>query len=248
METLAGKLRIAILGNLHDLVDKVIDLNSVAAVKQYVRDLENGLEKLGISIAEQDGALKTLQRTAESKSARIEELSENIDRILSDGNPDNDNLAVGWQQNLNRMKAELASLRQELEAAQSADDALKQTEQALRSKKDAMNAQIEHLESMDRVTKAREAAAASVQAAIQIGTSAGVGVSVDDVAHRMQQRSDVAEAKLQQAMGNLSGMAGTDESLEMAKLDIEARKQRLAAQNAAPVSGNESATGHLEQH
>jgi len=44
MAGLFQKARIAALSAAHALMDKVVDLNSIGAVKQYVRDLEKPLE------------------------------------------------------------------------------------------------------------------------------------------------------------------------------------------------------------
>ncbi|MEK7566941.1 MAG: PspA/IM30 family protein, partial [Patescibacteria group bacterium] len=52
------------LASIHSLLDKAIDLNSVAVVKQHVRDLENALSELENGAAEAAGYVRTLNREA----------------------------------------------------------------------------------------------------------------------------------------------------------------------------------------
>jgi len=88
------KARIAALSAAHSLLDKVVDLNSIGAVKQYVRDLESALEDLEDATAAAAGHVKTVKRDAERLKAQIKELNQNIDFILSDNKPENDHLAT----------------------------------------------------------------------------------------------------------------------------------------------------------
>ena len=59
-------------------------------------------------------------------------------------------------------------------------------------------------------------------------TSAGGNVSVDDIADRIQRRSDVADAKFEQAMGEMCGQVEKDVVLAQAEARLEQRKARLA--------------------
>jgi hypothetical protein len=86
---------------------------------------------------------------------------------------------------------------------------------------------MQRLEAMDRAAKAKEGA---VQAMRNVGriTSTGGNISVDAVADRIQRRSDVADAKFEQAMGEMSGQVEKDVLLAQAEARLEQRKARLA--------------------
>ena len=53
MASIFSKVRALALGNIHDLLDKAIDLNSPAVVRQYVRDLGEAKEQLADEAAAQ---------------------------------------------------------------------------------------------------------------------------------------------------------------------------------------------------
>ncbi len=61
----------------------------------------------------------------------------------------------------------------------------------------------------------------------RINSAAG-SVSVDAVADRIQRRSDIADAKFEQAMGEMSGQIEKDVVLAQAEARLEQRKARLA--------------------
>ena len=46
MATLLEKVQTLISANLHEMVDKALENNSVAVMKQYIRDAENNLDEL----------------------------------------------------------------------------------------------------------------------------------------------------------------------------------------------------------
>jgi len=97
MAGLFQKARIAALSAAHSLMDKVVDLNSIGAVKQYVRDLENALEDLEDASAAATGHVRTVQRDADQIKSQIQELNQNIDFILSDNNQKMTTLQHRWK-------------------------------------------------------------------------------------------------------------------------------------------------------
>ena len=114
MAGLFQKARMAALSSAHALLDKIIDLNSVGAVKQYVRDLENALEDLEDAAATEAGHVRTVQRDCIQLQSQMKELNQNIDFILSDNNPANDHLAkplearlIGLEQRTNAKDEEI---------------------------------------------------------------------------------------------------------------------------------------------
>ncbi len=235
MAGLFQKARIAALSTAHALLDKAIDLNSVGAVKQYVRDLENALEDLEDAAATEAGHVRTVQRDSIQIQSQIKELNKNIDFILTDNNPANDHLAKPLEARLIGLEQRSAAKNEELDSAQKSAQALNEAVSALQAKYQSMVEQMQRLEAMDTATKAKEHA---VEAMKNVGriTSAAGNVSVDDITDRIQRRSDVADAKFEQAMGEMSGQLEKDVVLAQAEARLEQRKARLALPAAEPKS------------
>lgn len=231
MASLFQKARIAALSAAHNLMDKVIDLNSIGAVKQYVRDLEAGLEDLEDASAVAAGHVRTVQREADQLRSQINELNTNIDFILSDSKPENDYLATPLEARLIGLEQRMSTKNEELEAAQKTSKALVEATAALRAKHQGMVAQIQRLEAMDIAAKAKERAADAIQQAGRIASSGG-DVSIDAVSDRIQRRADVADARFERALGDMTDTVEKDVVVAQAQARLEARKAKLAAQSA----------------
>jgi len=226
MAGLFQKARIAALSAAHALLDKVVDLNSIGAVKQYVRDLEGALEDLEDASAAAAGHVRTVQRDADQIRNQIKELNQNIDFILSDNKPENDNLATPLEARLIGLEQRISTKDEEIAAGQKTAQALSEAVSTLRTRYQNMVQQIQRLEAMDMATKAKENAVEAMRQAGQIA-SAGGDVSIDAVADRIQRRADVADARFERAMGEMDDMANKDLVIAQAQARLEQRKARL---------------------
>ena len=233
MAGLFEKARIAALSAAHALLDKTIDLNSIGAVKQYVRDLEKALEDLEDSTAAAAGHVRSVEREAEQISYQIAELNQNIDFILSDDKPENDHLATPLEARLIGLEQRVTSRKEEVVTGQQTAQALAEATSTLRVRYQNMVQQIQRLEAMDRATKAKESAVKAMRQAGKIA-STGADVSVDAVADRIQRRADVADAKFAQVMGEMRSDVKKDVVIAQAQARLEQRKARLALSAPQP--------------
>jgi len=227
MASLFQKARIAALSTAHALMDKVVDINSIGAVKQYVRDLENALEDLQDASAIAAGHVRTVQRDVEQLRFQVKELNQNIDFILSDNKPENDYLATPLEARLIGLEQRLTTKDEEIATGQKTSQALSEAVSTLQTRYQNMVQQVQRLEAMDKATKAKENAVEAIRQAGQIA-SAGSDVSIDAVADRIQRRADVADARFERVMGEMSGQVEKDVVMAQAQARLEARKARLA--------------------
>jgi phage shock protein A len=227
MAGLFQKARIAALSAAHALLDKVVDMNSIGAVKQYVRDLESALEDLEDASAAAAGHVRTVERDADRMQFQIKELNQNIDFILSDNKPENDHLATPLEARLIGLEQRISTKDEEIAAGQKTAQALNEAVSALRTRYQNMVEQVQRLEAMDMATKAKERAVEAMRQAGQIA-SVGSEVSIDAVANRIQRRADVADARFERAMGEMTGQVEKDVVIAQAQARLEQRKARLA--------------------
>jgi phage shock protein A len=227
MAGLFQKARIAALSTAHALLDKVIDLNSIGAVKQYVRDLENALEDLEDASAVAAGNVRTAQRDAEKVRSQITELNQNIDFILTDNKPENDSLATPLEARLIGLEQRIVTKDEEIATGEKTTQALVEAVSTLRTRYQNMVEQVQRLEAMDMASKAKERAVGAIRQAGQIA-SAGSDVSIDAVADRIQRRADIADAKFERALGEMNNEVKKDVVIAQAQARLEQRKARLA--------------------
>jgi phage shock protein A len=229
MASLLGKIRIGVLAAAHELADKLVDLHSTGAVKQHIRDLERMLDNLEDAAAEAAGYRRTVTREEQKLAAQIAELDHNINFILSDEDEANDHLAVPMEARLVGLEELHATQQEEVAAAIRTSQSLDEVVSTLRAKHVSMVAQLKKLEAMERAAEAKERAAEAIVEADEI-TSEGADVSVDNVTRRIQERADVADVKLERAMGGMADKVEKDVVLAKAKARLAERKARLAAE------------------
>jgi len=226
MASLFQKARVAALSAAHSLMDKVVDLNSIGAVKQYVRDLENALDDLQDASATAAGHVRTVQRDSDQLRYQIKELNQNIDFILGDNKPENDHLATPLEARLIGLEQRMSTKEEEISTGQKTAQALSEAVSTLSTRYQNMVQQVQRLEAMDMATKAKESAVNAIKQAGQIA-STGSDVSIDAVSDRIQRRADVADARFERALGEMSGQVEKDVVIAQAQARLEARKTRL---------------------
>lgn len=246
MASLLQKFRTFTLSNLHSLLDAAIDLNSVEAIKQHVRDLETAHRQVLGSLAAAKGNLSALTSYKTQLERKIESLTADIETLLSDDDPNNDHFANPLAEQIGDCEAELEVNAEELSAAQTEVDALTRAESQLQSKLSEMKSQLRRLKSLERAAKAKERAASAVTRASD-ALSSGVDASVDSATQRLRQRAATADASFDQAMGGLQSAGGAEAALRESRASsrVAQIRARLAAKRAAtpapsPTNGTDA--------
>ncbi|MCB0155353.1 MAG: PspA/IM30 family protein [Anaerolineae bacterium] len=235
-QSLFQKVQTLISANMHAMVDRALDSNSVAVLDEYIRQAEGNLDDLEDALVTVKGQVKTLQRKYETFRAEAEALDADIDRLLSLGKED---LAVAAQSQYNS-KADLAEeyrqqyLNQKREADKLADARMK-LETRLRSIKQER----EHVLGLLELAKTKEIAAKSMKS---LDSLEGVGDSdIARVADKIRARLDRADAEVEMRADRLSNQM--DDVLQKDRLtgQLAERRRRLGLQDEE--TGAEEAAG-----
>lgn len=234
MAGLFEKVRIGFLAQAHSVLDKLIDLNSPQAVKEYIRELESSIQGIENDAAEAAGHVTTTDREVHRLLGQVESYDHAIDAMLVSNDSASNDKARELQVKLNGLKQQLDAKQTELGTAKETADAIAHSLSALRSKHQSMVQQLATLETMDRAAKDKERAAKALQQAAKI-TSMGSDISVDDLASRIQARHDVADEKLKRALANVDDTLGKDVALTQADADLAARRARLTGKTVAQL-------------
>lgn len=230
MAGLLEKLRVGVLSTAHGVLDKVIDLNSIGAVKQYIRDVESELEKLRYSAAEAIAYTRSVERDLQQTQAQIAELDRNIDFVLSDSDQSNDHLAKPMEARLIGLESQEHVHREESASANQTASQLQEVVSSLAAKREEMVQQLRTLEALDRSARAKERVATTVDRVKSL-TTTGADASIDSVADRIRRRADIADVRFEQAVDTLNTGFEKDVKLAEAEARLAARKARLAGNN-----------------
>lgn len=221
-QSIFQKVQTLISANLHAMVDKALDSNSVAVLDEYIRQAEDNLDDLEDALVTVKGQVKTLQRKYETFQAEADALDADIDRLLKLGK---DDLAMAAQSQFNS-KLDLAEeyrqqyVRQKDEADKLADARLK-----LEARLRTIKQEREHVLGLLELAKTKEIAAKSMKS---LDALEGVGDSdISRVADRIRARLDRADAEVEMRAGRLSSQM--DQVLGKDRLDgqLADRRRRL---------------------
>lgn len=232
MTSLFSKARVLVLGNLHTLLDAAIDLNSIAAVKQHIRDLESARDGISSQAAVSKGRVNSITADIKNLEKEIAEAQDNIDLLLGDDDPDNDANAVTIQMMADGLTTRVEALQSELATATETASKMDEALQKIRQKHAEMVSQVKTLEQMDASAKASEQAASAIEAAGKI-SNFDSSASIDNIQQRVRDRKATADAKLEQAFGGIDSTTDDSVALAKAKQAIAARKAALGKSAAA---------------
>lgn len=227
-QSLFQKVQTLISANMHAMVDKALDANSVAVLDEYIRQAETNLDDLEDALVTVKGQVKTLQRKYETFRAEAEALDTDIDRLLSSGRED---LAVAAQSQYNS-KADLAEeYRQQYVNQKREADKLAEARMKLETRLRSIKQEREHVLGLLELAKTKEIAAKSMKS---LDSLEGVGDSdIARVADKIRARLDRADAEVEMRADRLNNQM--EDVLQKDRLtgQLEERRRRLGLADEA---------------
>jgi phage shock protein A len=230
MASFLDKVNTLISANLHALVDRALQQNSVAVMDEYIRQAEKNLDALEESAATLGGTVRTLKRKYEEFAAAAEKLDKDIDTLVLRGK---DDLAAAAQAELNSKQ----QLSQDYYEQWQQQDKQYQQMLSMRLKLEARLTTIRQerskLISLMELAKAKEVATKTVKS---LDALASVGdAEISSLADQVRARLDEEDARLEIAAGNLAEQI--DDVVRGGEIErqLEERRRRLLG-----ASGGES--------
>ncbi len=227
MQSLFRKTRVLVLGNLHMLLDKAIDINSIPVLEQYVRDLETAQNGVMVQAASAKGNVTTIERNIANLRSQVDENQKNIDLLLGDNDPDNDSHAVTIEMQSQGLQSQIKTLEDSLENAKKLASNMDDAVGKIKGKHTEMMSRLNELRQLNQSANATEQAATALDQAASLSGGIDASSSIDNVEARLRARNDVANARLEEAFGGVSGNTDDAVALAKAKDAIAARKAEL---------------------
>ncbi|MDX1662381.1 MAG: PspA/IM30 family protein [Candidatus Promineifilaceae bacterium] len=234
MATLLEKAQTLISANLHDMVDQALQANSVAVMKQYIRDAQENLAELEEAAATVGGEVKTLERKYREYKREAEQLDRNIDTLLMQGKTD---LARAAQNELNSTRRLQEQYHEQWVRQEREYESLLNARLKLQAKLTTIRQEQRELEALMKLAKSKEA---TVKAIKSLDDLMGVGdADIARLGESIRGRLDRASAYSEMYAERLDNQM--DEALGRAEIDIqlEERKRRLGLAEAPALSEEE---------
>lgn len=199
MASLFEKINTLISANLHSLVDRALETNSVKVLEEYIRQVEKNLEALEDSTATVGGTVKTLKRKYEEFAAAAEKLDRDIDTLLLSGK---DDLAAAAQSDLNTKQQLSQEYYEQWQAQEKQYQSMLDMRLKLESRLTTIKQEREHLRSLIELAETKKIAHKTMKS---LDGLANVGdAEISSISEQIRARLDREDAKLEMASRNLS--------------------------------------------
>ncbi len=235
MATLLEKVQTLIQANLHEMVDKALETNSVAVMKQYIRDAEDNLDALEDAAATVGGEVKSMERKYKEYKKKADQLDRNIDALLMQGKAE---LARAAQNELNSARRLQEQYHEQWVRQQREYESLLNARLKLQAKLQTIRQEQKELEALMRLAKSKEA---TVKAIKSLDDLTGVGdADIARLGESIRSRLDKANAHSEMYADRLDNQM--DAALGSAELDLqlEERKRRLGLAEAPSFTADDS--------
>jgi phage shock protein A len=229
MASLLEKTQTLISANLHQMVDKALEANSVAVLRQYIRDAEDNIEQLEDAAATVGGEVKTLERKYKEYKEKGDKLDRNIDALLMQGKTD---LARAAQTELNTTRRLQEQYHEQWVRQEREYETLLNARLKLQAKLTTIRQEEKELEALLELAKSKEA---TVKAIKSLDDLEGIGDSdMARIGESIRGRLDKASAYTEMYASRLDTQM--DDALGKAEIDLqlEERKRRLGLAEEAP--------------
>ena len=220
--TLFEKINTLVSANLHAIVDRALETNSVQVMDEYIRQVERNLEALEDSAATVGGTVKTLKRKHEEFAAAADKLDRDIDTLIVKGK---DDLASAAQAELNTKQQLSQEYYQQWQDQQTQYEKMLDMRLKLESRLTTIKQEREHLRALIELTEAKKVTVKTVKS---LDSLSNVGdAEITSLTDQIRSRLDKEDARLEIANRNLS--EEVEDAIHSSEVDrqLEERRKRL---------------------
>lgn len=221
-QSLMEKINTLISANLHGMVDRSLEGNSVKVMDEYIRQAERNLDSLEDAAATVGGTVRTLKRKHDQFADQADKLDRDIDTLLVKGKAE---LAAAAQADLNT-KQQLAQeyyeqwQQQENQYRKMMDMKLK-----LEAKLTTIKQEREQVKALLELAEAKKITTRTIKS---LDDLAGAGdEDVSRVVDNIRERLDREDARLDMATGRLSDQIEEAVGYSEIEMQLEERRRRL---------------------
>ncbi|MGB3715008.1 MAG: PspA/IM30 family protein [Candidatus Promineifilaceae bacterium] len=234
MASLLEKTQTLISANLHEMVDNALEANSVAVMRQYIRDAEDNLDQLEDAAATVGGEVKTLERKYKEYKKKGDQLDRNIDALLMQGKTD---LARAAQTELNTTRRLQEQYHEQWVRQEREYESLLNARLKLQAKLTTIRQEEKELEALLELAKSKEATVKAIKSLDDLvgvgdGDIARIGESIRGRLDKATAYSEMYASRLDTQMDDALGKAEVD-------IQLDERKRRLGLAEEMPVETGE---------
>jgi phage shock protein A len=224
-DSIIDKVRIAVLSRLNALLDTVV--NTPEAYEQRIRDLKAALGDLRAARDESVGATTGLDRSITAKQTKFALTQGDIDLLLGDDDPSNDEAALKLQLKLGTLQSDIEQLQEQKSLSETTTAELADAVSKLEAKHDEMASGLRQLTLTAAATSAKNRAADAAEKAIDATADAG---NIDSIRAHIESENDTANARFDRVIGGMKEEASPEAQVALARAQqaLEQRRREIA--------------------
>ena len=228
------KINTLISANLHGIVDRALQANSVQVMDEYIRQVETNLGDLEESTATVGGTVKTLKRKYDEFAAAAEKLDRDIDTLVVKGK---DDLAAAAQAELNTKQQLSQEYYQQWQEQTAQYQKMLDFRLKLEGRLTTIKQEREHLRALIELAEAKKVTTKTVKSLDAFSNMGDEQIS--SLSDQIRQRLDQEDARLDMATHNLSEEIDAAVGNSEVERQLDERKRRLLG-NAGEAGGASS--------
>ncbi len=216
------KVNTLISANLHSLVDRALESNSVKVMDEYIRQVERNLDALEDSTATVGGTVRTLKRKYEEFASQAEKLDRDIDTLIVKGKND---LAAAAQAELNTKQQLAQEYYEQWQTQEGQYQQMMQMRLKLESKLTSVKQEREQVRALMELAAAKQQTLKTVKSLDDIVKMGDT--DVNRIAESIRSRIDQEDARLEMATMSMSDQIDEAVSGGEVERQLEERRRRL---------------------
>lgn len=227
MATLLDKVSTLISANLHALVDQALKANSLAVIDQYIRQVEDNLEKLADAAATVGAEIKSIRRKLEEQEKKSKELDRAVDAFLTENN---ETAAASTQSQLNSIIQMIRTYKQQIVTQETEYQKLLDARVKLEARLATMKQQRIELQSLLELAKSKEIVVKTIKSLDDLAGSGDTDIS--RIAQSIYARLDKATASTEIRAASLDEQIDQVLGHDLINQQLAERKKKLADKQA----------------
>ncbi|MBE2182627.1 MAG: PspA/IM30 family protein [Anaerolineae bacterium] len=238
MASIFEKINTLISANMHAMVDRALETNSVAVMDEYIRQAERDLKELEESTAQVGGTVRTLKRKYDEFAGSAEKLDRDIDTLILRGK---DDLAGAAQSELNGKQQLAQEYYEQWQSQEKQYQVMLDMRMKLEGRLTTIRQEREHLRSLIELAEAKKITNKTIKSLDKLASNTDKDIS--GLAESIRQRLDNEDARLEMATENLKEQIDSAVRSGEVERQLDERRRRLLGAQGSDGGGQAASSG-----
>ena len=222
MPSILQKVQTLFSANMHGMIDRALETNSLKVMDEYIRQVERNLEALDDSAATVGGSVRTLKRKYEEFSNQSDKLDRDIDTLILRGKND---LAAAAQAELNTKQELAQEYYEQWQSQEEQYQGMLNMRLKLESRLTTVKQEREKMRSLLELAETKKVVTKTLKVMDKLDTTGDQ--EIDSLLDSIYSKIDEEDARAELASRKLSDQIEDTVGIGQVELQLEERRQRL---------------------